>query len=275
MRRTLVTGAVVVVMAVGSGTSLAEELRPGTEAMAGDGYSSVVISNPGASAPDEAAPAVRRVGRSPPRGALPEHVVRQARLRNAGQPERCLATSTTRRDTPMTSGEFAEYALNTNFAREFEIPACGSEVEPSTTPAQVAEAFLRTVPLPVPRPEIAPDGQAITGLAAYLETNGSLTHTVGPEPTALGPIEVRATGAYWVDWGDGSPEAGPFAFEGEAYPRGRIWHHYRFTGNYTVTLRQRWSANWSLGGDAGTVGGLLTETTIPVEVFEVQAVIRR
>jgi hypothetical protein len=30
-----------------------------------------------------------------------------------------------------------------------------------------------------------------------------------------------------------------------------------------------------LGGDSGTVEGLLSETTVPVEVFEVQAVIRR
>ena len=142
------------------------------------------------------------------------------------------------------------------------------------TPAQVAEAFLRTIPLPVPGPAIAPDGQAITGLAAFLETNGSLSHVMD-EPTPLGPLEVEAKGEYFVDWGDGSPEAGPFAFEGEAYPTGRIFHHYRWTGDYTVTLRTSWSATWRLGGDSGTVEGLRTETTTPVEVFEVQAVIRR
>lgn len=80
---------------------------------------------------------------------------------------------------------------------------------------------------------------------------------------------------YWVDWGDGSPEAGPFSFEGEAYPSGRIFHHYRYTGTYTVTLRQTWTAAWRLGGDQGTVDGLVTETRLPVEVFQVQAVIRR
>jgi hypothetical protein len=198
-----------------------------------------------------------------------------ARLRGAGTPERCLETTNTRRDTPITGGEVIQNAANANFAANAAIPPCSDEPEPTATPAQIAEAFLRTVPLPPPEPEIAPDGQAITGLAAVLETNGALTHAIGPEPTALGPISVEASGAYWVDWGDGSPEAGPFAFEGEAYPTGRIWHHYRWTGNYTVTLRQRWSATWSLGGDSGTVEGLLTETTVPVEVFEVQAVIRR
>ncbi len=153
-------------------------------------------------------------------------------------------------------------------------PPPGNDAEAQPSPAQVAEAFLRTVPLPVPEPAIAPDGQAITGLAAFLETNGSLTHALA-EPTPLGPVEVQATGVYFVDWGDGSPEAGPFAFEGEAYPTGRIFHHYRYTGSYTVTLRQHWSATWRLGGDSGTVEGLRTETTVPVEVFQVQAVIRR
>ncbi|MGI9120329.1 MAG: hypothetical protein ACR2G7_09465, partial [Acidimicrobiales bacterium] len=133
----------------------------------------------------------------------------------------------------------------------------------------------RAIPLPPPAPHIAPDGKSITGLAAFLETNGTLTHSVGPADTELGPITVAATGTYWVDWGDGSPEAGPFAFEGEPYPRGRIWHNYRYTGDYTVTLRQTWSARWSLGGDSGTVEDLQTEASIPLEVHELQAVIVR
>ncbi|MDQ3354916.1 MAG: hypothetical protein M3507_10670 [Actinomycetota bacterium] len=161
------------------------------------------------------------------------------------------------------------------WAEKYGIPACSDEPEPTATPAQIAEAFLRTVPLPPPAPEIAPDGQAITGLAAFLETNGALTHAIGPEPTALGPISVRATGAYWVDWGDGSPEAGPFAFEGEAYPTGHIWHGYRYRGDYTVTVRQAWTAEWSLGAESGTVGGLQTEASVALDVDEIQAVIRR
>ncbi|MGI9119497.1 MAG: hypothetical protein ACR2G7_05150 [Acidimicrobiales bacterium] len=134
---------------------------------------------------------------------------------------------------------------------------------------------MRAIPLPRPQPRIAPDGRNITGLPAYLETNGTLTHTAGPAATELGPINVEATGAYWVDWGDGSPEAGPFAFEGEANPTGRILHNYQFTGTYTVTLRQTWNAQWRLGGDSGTIEDLQTEASIPLEVQEVQAVIVR
>jgi hypothetical protein len=255
-------------------SATAKAASPSTKAEAGRNNDEVVISNPGAAAEEEA-PSTRRASRRGPSQPLPEHVIRQARLRNGGTPESCLDTTTTRRDTPMNGGEVMEYTAVTKWAELNSIAACSDEPEATVTPAQVAEAFLRTVPLPPPAPEIAPDGQAITGLAAFLETNGALAHALGPETTALGPISVEATGAYWVDWGDGSPEAGPFAFEGEAYPTGRIWHHYRWTGNYTVTLRQRWSATWSLGGDSGTVEGLLSETTVPVEVFEVQAVIRR
>ncbi len=174
----------------------------------------------------------------------------------------------------MTPVEETENEITRHQADQIGLETCPSGTA-AATPAQVAEAFLRTVPLPVPAPAIAPDGQAVTGLAAFLETNGTLTHAIGPEDTPLGPVSVEATGVYFVDWGDGSPEAGPFAFEGEAYPTGRIFHHYRWTGEYTVTLRTSWSATWRLGRDSGTVEGLSTETTASVEVFEVQAVIRR
>ncbi len=182
-------------------------------------------------------------------------------------------------DSPPSFAERSENESMLNYARESGIPFCDAEDESgaaaAATPADVAEAFLREIPLPAPEPHIAPNGTAITGLAAYLETNGTLTHTVGPSPTALGPIMVQASSVYWVDWGDDTPEAGPFAFEGEAYPTGRIWHGYRNRGDYTVTVRQAWTAEWSLGAESGTVGGLQTEASIPLDVDEIQAVIRR
>lgn len=99
-------------------------------------------------------------------------------------------------------------------------------------------------------------------------------HEVGPASTLLGPITVVARGAYWVDWGDGSLEAGPFAFEGESYRTGRIFHTYRDTGSYTVAVRQTWVAESRLGSDSGTVRGLQTETSVPLDVDQIQAVIR-
>lgn len=141
------------------------------------------------------------------------------------------------------------------------------------TPASVAEPFVRTIPLPAPSPFVGPDGRNITGLPAYLETNGSLVHEMAAD-TELGPISVVARSSYWVDWGDGTGEKGPFAFEGAPYPTGRIWHFYQFTGTYTIDVRQTWTAEWSLGGDSGTVEGLLTQASTTVDVDEIQAVIR-
>ncbi|MGI9119498.1 MAG: hypothetical protein ACR2G7_05155 [Acidimicrobiales bacterium] len=54
---------------------------------------------------------------------MPEYVIRYARLRNPDDADsRCLETSSTRRDTPMTSAETFEYAQNTSFAKNFGIP---------------------------------------------------------------------------------------------------------------------------------------------------------
>lgn len=239
----------------------------------------MIITNPGASSPGEAAaPAGRRVsGRRGSSRPVPEHVTTQYQFRGPiNGADTCIYRVVGRRDTPMTGAERFDNAGMLNYAAESGVPTCDEEdAEAAPSPAQVAEAFLRQIPLPPPEPRIAPDGQAITGLAAYLETNGSLAHRVGPSTTELGPIVVEAGSVYWVDWGDGSPEAGPFAFEGEAYPTGRIYHGYRYRGDYVVTVRQAWTAEWRLGAESGTVDGLVTEATVPVHVDEVQAVIRR
>ena len=184
----------------------------------------------------------------------------------------CLYASTVRREAPISGAEEYDNDALRGYARERGMPVCDRGDD--AVPARVAAAFVRTIPLPAPRPAIAPDGTAITGLTVYLETNGSLVHDVAATDTPLGAITVEARSAYWVDWGDGSPEEGPFRFEGEPYPNGRIAHDYRYTGSYTVTVRQRWSATWRLGTDAGTVEGLQTEASIPLEVDELQAVIR-
>jgi hypothetical protein len=144
---------------------------------------------------------------------------------------------------------------------------------PPPTPGEIAEPFVRNIPLPVPNPEIDP-GYNITGLLAYLETKSTTSHAVNGT-TVLGPISVTARGAYYVNWGDGTPEQGPFTFEGEPYPRGRITHLYENEGLYNVTVREAWTADWNLGGDSGTVTGLQTAATIPLEVRELQAVRQR
>ncbi len=269
MRRSLICALLAVVVAVPSAASAQEAERPRTLARPGEGNTKVIISNPGAEEPGR--PATRRAGRG--RGAAPPgHLVTTYHARGDLLGEFCLYSSTVRREAPISRVEEFDNRALREFARTSGMPTCDSGVD--AVPARVAQAFVRTIPLPAPRPHIAPDGTNITGLPAYLETNGTLVHQVAPTDTPLGAITVEARGAYWVDWGDGTPEAGPFAFEGEAYPSGRIFHTYRYKGSYTVTVRQDWTATWRLGSDGGTIDGLQTEASISLEVGELQAVIR-
>ncbi|MGH2697411.1 MAG: hypothetical protein ACRDIW_10520 [Actinomycetota bacterium] len=271
MRRSLTLAVVMAVTAPALGAGVVEAqqaTRPPSNARADSDYASVIVTNPGATAPGSAT-SRRKVGSAPQ--VEPEHTMSANRVRVRPDGTPCRYTATLRSDTPFTvTDQLIDHDVATFLAAE-RLPTCdraGSVLSPEA----VALPFVRSIPLPVPRPHIAPDGTNITGLSAFLETNGALLHRVGPEPTELGPIEVVATGAYYVDWGDRSPEAGPFAFEGGPYPNGRITHTYRYTGTYTVTVSEVWSAQWRLGADSGTVGGLLTQASIPLEVFEIQAV---
>lgn len=277
MRASLAIAAWAFVLASSPLAVEAQSGRPESKARAGDGNSSVIISNPGARSPGGSSAGggagIRRTGaRSGPR--YTERTTRVVERPGVGA---CVETVTRARDTAPTPADAGSSAMAGGVVGGLGLPACppSAGVATTPTPEMVAEPFVRTVRLPVPQPHIAPDGTNITGLPAYLETNGTLAHEVGPTPTDLGPITVAATSAYWVDWGDGSAEDGPYTVEGEPYPTGRIFHVYRFTGSYTVTVRQAWSATWRLGGDSGTVEGLRTQASVPLEVNELQAVIVR
>ena len=144
---------------------------------------------------------------------------------------------------------------------------------PVETPAMVARRYWEEIPLPVPRPRIAP-GRAITGKLAYLETNGEVRH-VYTNSTIFGPLEIVATGMYSIDWGDGD-SSGPHAFEGKPWPDGRITHEYQQVGAYDIVVTEQWTAVWRLAGQSGVLRELRTTGRIdnfPVE--QIQAVIGR
>lgn len=87
---------------------------------------------------------------------------------------------------------------------------------------------------------------------------------------------------YDVDWGDPNPDGSPHGEavtrnhpnQGGPYPNGDLRHQYIDRGNVTIDVTQRWTAQWTAGGQSGTIADRLTTSasrTIPVQ--EIQAVI--
>ena len=152
-------------------------------------------------------------------------------------------------------------------------PAVQGEAAPIETAAMIAARYWEQIPLPIPRPAIAP-GRAITGKLAYLETNGE-TNRKYTSTSVAGELEIQATGTYTVNWGDGTT-TGPHSFEGKPWPNGMITHDYVDVGKYGIIVTERWTATWRLGGSSGTLRTLQTQGRIdnfPVE--QIQAVIAR
>ncbi len=78
-----------------------------------------------------------------------------------------------------------------------------------------------------------------------------------------------------VDWGDGE-KSGPYAFEGEPWPNGRINHDYLSVGAYDILVTERWTATYHFSGEIGVLRTL--QTTGWIEDFpvgQIQAVIGR
>ena len=153
-------------------------------------------------------------------------------------------------------------------------PRAPGQPVPVETPSMIAMRYWEQVPLPKPTPHIAP-GRAITGKVAYLETGGKVSERYTNPTTIYGQLVIEASGSYEVDWGDGTT-TGPHAFEGGAWPNGRITHVYTDVGSYNVVVTEKWTATWSLGGQRGllrTLGTSGSITNFPVE--QIQAVIGR
>jgi hypothetical protein len=94
------------------------------------------------------------------------------------------------------------------------------------------------------------------------------------DSTPFGALAINARGTYYVDWGDGET-SGPYTFEGKAWPDGQITHQYINVGTYNIVVSEKWTADWSLGGEAGTLRQL--QTTGRIDAFparQIQAVIR-
>lgn len=144
----------------------------------------------------------------------------------------------------------------------------GGAIEPGVVASEYWESFT----LPSPHPYIAP-GKAITGLAAFLETRSTLSFSHTTPDTVFGPLEIVATGSYYVDWGDGT-RTGPHAVEGQPWPHGEIPHSYAHVGSYDVTVEIRWTATWRFGDQSGVLRELRTQGFIEdFPVGQIQAVV--
>lgn len=143
-------------------------------------------------------------------------------------------------------------------------PAAGAAPPaPPVDPAALAVQFWQTIPLPVPRPSVPP-GYGITGKLAYLVTGATTSPPPYTTSTPIGSLRVQATGRYLVDWGDPAQPRwqGPYDVEGQPWPDGRITHGYDYSGIYTITVEEQWTATWTLAGQTGILTALHTTATI-------------
>jgi hypothetical protein len=146
---------------------------------------------------------------------------------------------------------------------------CPGSAAPTVTPAMWAMSYVRSIPLPVPAPEIDP-GTMLVGLEAFLETGASITYEVAEPGTPFGPATFTFTSVLTVDWGDGTT-TGPVAAAGGPYPDGDLRHVYTRQGSYDIVVTQDWVATWQIGAESGTIDGLQTTGTLagfPVEERE-------
>ncbi len=131
---------------------------------------------------------------------------------------------------------------------------------PPPTPLEAAYyAWLYIIRLPSPTGKTQPT-IGITGLDTFLTIGGPQTLVV--DVPALGhAIHFDISSIYDVTWGDPRPDGSRTGSavtrrhpdQGGPYPNGTLRHQYIERGTATITITQRWSANWSGGGESGSL----------------------
>jgi hypothetical protein len=151
-------------------------------------------------------------------------------------------------------------------------------VPPNATPKQRAQAYavnyLRSLTMPTPSPKISAPNGGICGAVHSLELgmNASMSYT-DPD-TPFGPLVVRVTGSFVVNWGDG--KSNTYSTTGKAWPNSEIQHSWEVSSHYDIAVTANWSANWTFGEYSGVITGLTTTGAIRNwPVLEAQAVLIR
>ena len=254
MLNRIATACLLVMTVLPSNVAAADEQNSGScfrsqdgqDINCGGGY---VIGQPGYS---DSGPAPHQSHAAPPN--VPQPILVQYVANGPNGP--CIALGPL---NPNTNATVVAWLATLNLPPCPATPTAPARIDPQL----LAENFWKTVPLPVPKPQVPP-GYAITGMPAYLVTNSTTTPAPYVFPTPLGQLKIQASGAYFVEWGD--PRApgwtGPFPFEGQPWPNGRIAHTYDDVGTVTIVVRETWTATWQLGTATGTLNALATTATI-------------
>lgn len=155
-------------------------------------------------------------------------------------------------------------------------PAGGPAHKP--TPQEQAEAYaldyVRTLPMPRPQPEISAPNGGICGAVHSLDLHIPAALSYTDPDTPFGPLVVRISGSFRVDWGDGT--SGTYTTSGAPWPRSEISHSWSTSSHYDLTITADWTANWTFGSWSGVLSGLRTTGSIPNwPVLEAQAVLIR
>jgi hypothetical protein len=176
--------------------------------------------------------------------------------------------------------------------RAFTLPGCPTSTgtitnsppsPPPPTPLEAAyHVWYWETELPSPTLSTSPPDGAITGLDLYLSIGGAQTMTY--DVPALGyDVHLDVSSVYDVSWGDPRPDGSATGqavtrnhkTRGGPYPSGDLRHQYVERGTATIEVTQKWTAQWSAGGQSGTIADrLFTNATITIPVQEIQAVLR-
>ncbi|MGH8901410.1 MAG: hypothetical protein ACRDYA_06940 [Egibacteraceae bacterium] len=137
----------------------------------------------------------------------------------------------------------------------------------------------QVVGLPVPHPKAQPDNRALAGKRVFLEL-GMENGRWHRDPDGIWryespDVELRATPAYMINWGDGTLME-QTTREGVPYPGGpeEVTHVYQTSGAHTVTVQAGWQAQWRVPGGAWkpVSGQLRTSGQQDLAVQQIQAV---
>lgn len=130
----------------------------------------------------------------------------------------------------------------------------------NANPSSIISTYWQnTVRNQLPTPQFkVPPGYALTGLRAYLTSSCLLSKSFS-DNTPLGNATITASGQLWVRWNSDKGWSGPYDTCGRPWPNGTIHHVYEASGTAAISVRETWTAAWSLGENSGTLQGLYTQ----------------